>query len=100
MWPPDLTDNQLLDLKIAAMDWAAAHGLVVCHPDRESRTTVHAPISLFPTPYPKSCYDLAQKLQPHYNQLVDEVARDDEFLSSVMTRYKYRLGNHIAGILI
>ncbi|KAL2918766.1 Glutathione synthetase [Polyrhizophydium stewartii] len=47
---------------------------------------VHAPLALFPSPYPRECYDLALQLQPHFNNLVDRIARDSAFLDQVMAR--------------
>ena len=58
-------------------------------------STVHAPIALFPSPYPKSCFELAKALQPLFNHLVDAVARDDEFLMEIMSKYAYIYFNEI-----
>ncbi|KAH9276830.1 glutathione synthetase [Batrachochytrium salamandrivorans] len=46
--------------------------------------TVHIPFSLFPSPYPRDCFDLASRLQPLYNALVDSIARDAQFIEEVM----------------
>ncbi|KAG0053408.1 hypothetical protein BGZ83_001174 [Gryganskiella cystojenkinii] len=81
-----LTDDQLLILKDAALDFALSHGLVVRPPAKATSHTgvVNAPISLFPTPFPVNAFKDAVKIQPLFNQLVHDISQDDAFLKEIM----------------
>lgn len=100
-----LTEEQLNILKDAALDFALSHGLVVRPPPApESKDDPHhatlstgvinAPISLFPTPFPKQAYKDAVQVQPLFNQLVHEISEDDAFLKEIMERYGKDKGNN------
>ncbi|KXZ48946.1 hypothetical protein GPECTOR_24g236 [Gonium pectorale] len=45
---------------------------------------IHAPLSLLPVPYPRARFELAQKVQPLFNSLVDAVAADEAYLEAVL----------------
>jgi hypothetical protein len=45
---------------------------------------IHAPISLFPSPFPRRLFELAKRLQRIYNVLYARVTLDEEFLDSVV----------------
>lgn len=89
-WPPLLApdvEKSLIDL---AADYALSHGLVyrpptLPHSDGPSTTTaIHAPYSLFPTPFPRHLFEHASELQPLYNALYAHVTVDDAFLDEVV----------------
>ncbi|KAJ3322635.1 hypothetical protein HDV06_002849 [Boothiomyces sp. JEL0866] len=82
VWPPNLPEEKQQELLKLAIDWATANGLIVRSPGTEM--AVHAPFALFPSPFPKQGYELAHKIQPLFNILVDRVAKDGEFLGSIM----------------
>lgn len=46
--------------------------------------TIHAPISLLPTPFPRRLYEQSQRLQPLYNDLYARITLNDEFLERVV----------------
>ncbi|KAG0344186.1 hypothetical protein BG004_004663, partial [Podila humilis] len=89
-----LTEEQLTILKDAALDFALSHGLVVRPPPAPvssgqdqavlSTGVINAPISLFPTPFPKRAFQDALQIQPLYNQLVHDISEDDAFLKEIM----------------
>ncbi|GJJ68856.1 glutathione synthase [Entomortierella parvispora] len=81
-----VTDDQLLILKDAALDYALSHGLVVRPPATAASHTgvVNAPVSLFPTPFPAKAFQDAVKIQPLFNQLVHDISEDDAFLKEIM----------------
>ncbi|KAJ1974368.1 Glutathione synthetase [Dimargaris verticillata] len=76
-----------------AVDWALAHGLVMkpaaaaiaSAPSTDVANhgglAQHAPFALFPTPFPKACFNQVVDLQPVLNQLFDRIARDHDFLA-------------------
>ncbi|KAL3901857.1 MAG: hypothetical protein SGCHY_000274 [Lobulomycetales sp.] len=78
-----------------AIDWALAHGLVVrqetASQDIDNHSTViHAPFALYPSPFPRSCFDEAVGLQPIVNKLVHQLSLDESFIHSVMKEYCVR----------
>lgn len=48
---------------------------------------VHAPISLFPMPFPESHWKQACELAPIFNELFDRVSLDGKFLQDSLSRY-------------
>ncbi|ORZ33437.1 glutathione synthase [Catenaria anguillulae PL171] len=90
-FPPALAADQIHALRDMAVDWSLAHGLVIralgSGPDGKSalsHSAVHAPIALFPSPFPKAGFEQARRLQPVFNTLVHEITKDSGFLSEVM----------------
>ncbi|KAI5995188.1 glutathione synthase [Pisolithus albus] len=87
-WPPSLTDVQIDTLTQHATTYALSHGLTYLPPGATQppspSSTIHAPISLLPSPIPRSLFKLAQRLQSSYNILYAQVAMDDDFLDKVM----------------
>ena len=84
-WPPKLTPNQLEHLLTLSTTYALAHGFTLLPPAPTfpPTSTVAAPLSLFPTPFPRALYHLARELQPLYNALYARIALDWAFLDSV-----------------
>jgi glutathione synthase len=83
-WPPTLPKEKHQELQDIATDWATQNGLIIRSVTDGNPTAIHAPFALFPSPFPKSGYQFANEIQPLFNSLVDRVARDHEFLVSVM----------------
>lgn len=87
-WPPAITDEQLAALALQATTYALSHGLVYL-PAAEVQpaaptSTIHAPLSLFPSPIPRQLFVQARQLQRIYNILYARVATDVEFLDRTM----------------
>ncbi|CAL1713699.1 unnamed protein product [Somion occarium] len=87
-WPPQLTEAQVHSLTLLATTYALSHGLVylpvasVQPPTPTS--TIHAPLSLFPSPVPRRLFNQARNLQSLYNKLYARIAMDEVFLDRVM----------------
>lgn len=87
-WPPTLSPNQLHDLTLQATTYAFAIGLLYL-PVAEKQppaptSAIHAPLALFPSPFPRHLFERAKKLQHIYNVLYSRVALDEDFLDTVM----------------
>lgn len=89
-WPPELDDEAKRKLCLQATDYAISHSILY-RPVAPSGSlqppldaAIHAPISLFPTPFPRSLYEQAQRLQPLYNDLYSQIATDNAFLERVI----------------
>ena len=86
--PPDLSPAQLETLALHATSYAISHGLLYLPPaDRQPiipSAAIHAPISLFPSLFPRKLFELALKLQKTFNVLYARIAMDDGFLDQIM----------------
>jgi hypothetical protein len=89
-WPPTLTPAQQAHLQTLALDYALSHGLIYRPPYPASSSTplsasvISAPISLFPSPFPKALHTEALALQEAYNELYARVTMDEEWLEEVV----------------
>ncbi|OCF42353.1 glutathione synthetase [Kwoniella heveanensis CBS 569] len=85
-WPPALTPEQHAELIQLSSTYALSHGFTLLPPNSSNPPTsaIPAPLSLFPTPFPRKLYELAISLQPIYNALYARIALDWEFLDRVM----------------
>ncbi|KAI0780868.1 glutathione synthase [Trametes elegans] len=87
-WPPEVTDEQRDTLTLLAATYALTHGLVYLPPADVQppvpTSAIHAPLALFPSPFPRAQFELAQRLQKTYNTLYARVALDEDFLDRVM----------------
>ncbi|OSC99094.1 glutathione synthase [Trametes coccinea BRFM310] len=87
-WPPEITDEQREALTLRATTYALSHGLVYLPPADVQppvpTSAIHAPLALFPSPFPREHFELARRLQRDYNVLYARIAMDEEFLDNVM----------------
>ncbi|KAI6039646.1 hypothetical protein EDC04DRAFT_2683650 [Pisolithus marmoratus] len=87
-WPPSFSEAQIDALTQLAKTYALSCGLTYLPPSATQppspSSAIHAPISLLPTPIPRSLFEQAQELQSSYNILYAWVAMDDDFLDNVM----------------
>lgn len=95
MSDPHTIDSELLQkLVYDALVWSSLHGLVVGdrNVQRSGSTPgvglVHAPIALLPYSFPESHWKQACELAPIFNELVDRVSLDGEFLQDTLSRTK------------
>ncbi|KAK3692750.1 hypothetical protein B0T22DRAFT_475635 [Podospora appendiculata] len=90
-YPPAL-DNDLERerLALAIKDWSIANGLAVRPPpavvghDPRGILAVNAPVTLFPSPFPRSCFEEAKSIQTAYNELYARISQDEEFLEGLV----------------
>lgn len=98
MWesfPPKASEEQLEYLVQIVKDWAIFNGLVVrpnpafisneVNPNHVVAT--NAPVTLYPSPFPRTCFENAQRLQTVYNELYAAIASDEEWLGEIMKEY-------------
>lgn len=89
-WPPPLSQEQIDALTQAATDYALSHSIIYRPLASSASTTppldasIHAPLSLLPTPFPKALYDASQRLQPLYDDLYARIALNKRFLTDVI----------------
>jgi glutathione synthase len=89
-YPPQVSSKELSETVIVAIDWALAHGLVV-RPSLDKQTmfannaaVTHAPFALYPTPFPRTEFEKAKRLQQPWNTLIHKMSRDQNLISETM----------------
>ena len=91
-YPPVLNSAQLDYLLSSLKDWSIANGLAVrpspafvgqdVDPSRVLAVT--APVTLFPSLFPRSCFEEAIEIQKAYNELYVAISQDAEWLEEIM----------------
>lgn len=91
-YPPELSPEQKQHLVTTVKDWTIHHGLAVRpsllfvpeHCDPYGVLATNAPVTLFPSPFPKSCYESAVSVQTVYNELYAAIAADEVWLGRII----------------
>ena len=91
-YPPELTHAESQQLLLTIKDWSIAHGLAVRPPvvlvtseaDPYGILATTAPVTLFPSPFPRVCFEQAKSIQRAYNRLYAAVAQDEDFLRGIV----------------
>jgi hypothetical protein len=91
-YPPELSDAQKEYLLSSLNDWSIANGLAVRpssgfvsqQQDPSGVLAVTAPVTLFPSLFPRACFEEAQSIQTAYNGLYASIANDEEWLEEVI----------------
>jgi len=92
-YPPNITSAEREALVRAANDWALAHGLAIRPPqsvvsgevDSDGITAIHVPLTIFPSPFPRGCFDQAREVQKRYNELYAIISMEEAFLFRALT---------------
>lgn len=94
-YPPDLTSEQFEYLTSNIKDWSILHGLTVrpstsfvpevVDPSRSLAVT--APVTIFPSLFPRACFREAQSVQWIYNELYAAIAADVQWLGEIVEEY-------------
>ena len=94
-YPPNLTSEQLDYLLSNIKDWSILNGLSVRPPstfvskdiDPSRSLAITAPVTLFPSLFPKACFEEARAIQIAYNELYACIANDEEWLGEIVKEY-------------
>lgn len=87
MYPSPLTHGQLANLTNDIKDWQLINGsLIKLIPSLTGHSILSCPIgcTLFPTPFPRQCFEDVQALQESYNQLYAAIACDEAWLAEAL----------------
>ncbi len=91
-YPPNIDIGEREQLAQAIKDWTIAHGLAIRPPpvvvpaasDPSGILATTAPVTLYPSPFPRTCFDEAKSVQRVYNELYARISQDDAFLASII----------------
>lgn len=84
MYPPEIDKQDELATIETIKHWSLAHGLVMLT-EGNSSTAVHAPVTLYPTPFPKPAFNQAIAIQKLYNELYYSVCINTEWIEQILT---------------
>jgi glutathione synthase len=91
-YPPRLSSDEEHYLLTNLKDWSIAHGLAVrpapsfitSSQDPAGVLAATAPVTLFPSLFPRGCFEEGLALQTVYNELYSAIARDEEWLKGIV----------------
>jgi glutathione synthase len=91
-YPPSITPEQEDYIIHTTKDWSIQHGLAVRPApsfipeeiDGSGVLATTAPVTLFPSPFPKACFRQGRLLQKTYNELYAAISNDEEWIGEVM----------------
>jgi len=94
-YPPDIDEVERDHLAQVVKDWTVAHGLAVRPPphlvpagsDPSGVLATSAPVTLFPSAFPRECFEQAKAVQGAYNELYARISQDEEFLGHIIAEY-------------
>ncbi|GAP89364.1 putative glutathione synthetase [Rosellinia necatrix] len=92
IYPPEIAASEGARLTDVTKDWALANGLTVRPPpaviaaeaDPHSVLATTIPVTLFPSPFPRVCFEQGIALQRTYNELYVSISQDEEFLARMV----------------
>lgn len=64
--------------------WSLSHGLIMYPENYQGYSGDLAPVTLFPTPFPKKEFTKALEVQKAFNELYSKVADDETFMAAAM----------------
>lgn len=96
-YPPKITPEQHEFLLSNIKDWSILNGLAVrpshafvpTDVDPSGSIAVTAPVTIFPSLFPRSCFDEARKIQQAYNELYSSISRDRAWLKKIVEEYVF-----------
>ncbi len=94
-YPPSLSKEQSDFLLSEVSNWSILHGLAVRPPGSLvpkgagifQWLAAAAPVTIFPSLFPRKCFQEAREIQTAYNELYAAIARDEEWLSRIVEEY-------------
>ncbi|CAG8588857.1 10085_t:CDS:2 [Ambispora leptoticha] len=90
-----VSEANLKQLKELSIDWALSHGAIIRPPAdialANNSSVIHAPLALFPSPFPKKAFEHGLLLQPLFNLLFHRLSKDEDFIKEIMNESDYLL---------
>lgn len=91
-YPPELKEQQKEYILSNLKDWSIAHGLAVrpapsyvpTEQDPSGALATTAPVTLFPSLFPRVCFEQAKSVAKAYNELYSAIASDEGWLKGIV----------------
>lgn len=94
-YPPELSPEEVQYLLTNLNDWSIANGLAVrpapsfvpANQDPTGVLAATAPVTLFPSLFPRHCFEEGLSIQTAYNELYSAIAQDEDWLGRIVEEY-------------
>jgi len=85
-YPPSLSPEPLSFLLSSLTDYCLSHGIAVrpLQASEGNHLANHAPVTLFPSLFPRQAWEAALEVQTSYNLLYAKISNDVEWLGRIM----------------
>ncbi|KAJ4988721.1 glutathione synthetase [Stagonosporopsis vannaccii] len=91
-YPPELSTEEQNFIFGELKDWSIAHGLTVRpapsfvqqSQDPSGVLATTAPVTVFPSLFPRKCFEDGLSIQKAYNELYSAIARDEQWLQGIV----------------
>lgn len=91
-YPPGLSEDQKSYLLSNLKDWSIAHGLAVrptttyvpSEQDPSGALATTAPVTIFPSLFPRGCFEQAKSVAQAYNELYSAISSDEAWLTGIV----------------
>jgi glutathione synthase len=91
-YPPPISPEQEEYILSTIKDWSIQHGLAVRPPpsfvperlDGSGVLATTAPVTIFPSPFPETCFEQARLLQTAYNELYAAISNDEGWIEEMV----------------
>jgi glutathione synthetase len=84
LYPPEIPVKREKLILRAIQDWSLAHGLVILSGEATGGG-IPAPVTIYPTPFPKHGFDEALEVQKPFHDLYHAVCKNEEWLVQELT---------------
>lgn len=82
---PQLSEENEATLLENLQQWSLANGLVMYPPEWKQHLASHAPITVFPTPFPRDLFENGVKVQKAFNELyANAVSKEKKWLNEII----------------
>ncbi|ANZ76488.1 BA75_04051T0 [Komagataella pastoris] len=81
---PTLNEDRQSELVNNLSHWALGNGLTMYPTNFELHNTGYAPVTLFPTPFPRKQFEKALAVQEDFNELYAQVVKNQEWLGPIL----------------
>ena len=91
-YPPSLSPKAQAFLCTSLTDFCLSHGIAIRppQPSEGNHLAGQAPVTLFPSLFPRQAWEHALRLQTTYNTLYAKISNDVEWLGGIMEEYSQR----------
>lgn len=83
-YPPKVSEEEEKFINNTIVDWSLGNGLAMLT-ESDGVTAVHAPVTVYPSPFPKSAMANALTVQQSFNELYARVSNEEEWLRESLT---------------
>ncbi len=88
--PSRLSEEHVVSLISVIHDWQFEHGSLLKFPPNSGRVlALPIGVTMFPSNFPRSCFEEARNIQKAFNRLYAAVSEDEKWLFEVLQKYAF-----------